>query len=41
MVSVKVTVQIRNIIQFEMYKIIKRTNFKNVHNRKITIIDLI
>lgn len=31
MVSVKVTVQIENIIHFEMHKIIKRTNVKNVH----------
>lgn len=28
MVSVKVTVQIGNIIQFEMYKIILKTNIK-------------
>ena len=34
MVSMKVTVQIEVIIQFEMHNIIKGTNFKHVYSTK-------
>ena len=37
MFNVKVTVQIRAIIQFEMHKIIKGTNFKYVYSKKNSV----
>lgn len=34
MVSLKVTAQIGNTIQYEMHKILKRTNLESIYNKK-------